>query len=83
MRCLHEATMEPHYDACVAGLFSQSGLRSVREAIHEEYRYPFSDANGYFSWMRMGGTGPAPQEWCRYYAYKKVTAPYGRVSGLN
>ena len=75
--------MEPYYEACVAGLFNRSSVRSVREAIYEEFRYPFSDANGYFSWLRMGGSGPAPQEWCRHYAYRKVASPYGRVLGMN
>jgi hypothetical protein len=75
--------MEPLYHACMTGLFNQSSLRHVKEAIYEEYRYPFSDASGYFAWLRMGGRGPAPQEWCRHYAYRKVSTPYGRGFSLN
>ncbi len=75
--------MEPHYQACLDGLFRQTNLRSEQEAIYQQFRYPFSNASGYNTWMRMGGSGPAPQEWCRFYAYKKVSTPYGGGFSLN
>ena len=82
-RCIHKAAMEPHYERCIDALFSQSARLSQREAVFAEFGYPFSDADGYFTWRRMGGTGPGPWEWCRHYAADRVANPYGRPLSLR
>jgi hypothetical protein len=69
--------MVPYYDACVNTLFRGALGYSARQALVEEYGYPFVDAAGYFDWRRIGGTGPAPREWCEHFAQQKVASPYG------
>jgi hypothetical protein len=76
-RCIQKVVMEPHYDACIRTLFRGAIGQQSRKAIVEEFGYPFTDASGYYDWRRMGGDGPAPDEWCERYARHKVTSPYG------
>ncbi len=77
VRCIQESAMEPHYDACMKSLFRGAISTHEREAIAEEFGYPFTDATGYFDWRQLGGDGPAPYEWCEHYARVKVSSPYG------
>jgi len=83
VHCIQKVVMEPHYDACIRSLFRGArGLRA-REAMIEEFGYPFTDASGYFEWRQMGGDGPAPDEWCEHYARLKVSSPYGMGMSLR
>ncbi len=69
--------MVPHYDSCMKTLFRGAIGYTRRQTIAEQYRYPFVDASGYFNWRQLGGSGPAPDEWCKQYAREKVVSPYG------
>ena len=71
--------MEPLFDQCMKHLFNYAQRPTEKRAIDAEYRYPLRNADSYHSWLNMGGRGPAPHEWCRYYAYRKVSG--GRNAG--
>lgn len=56
-------------------------LHPARQAlIQKEYGYPLTNADTYFDWTQLGGTGPSPDQWCRRYADAKVNYPaaFGR-----
>jgi hypothetical protein len=72
-----EEAMTPYYEVCLQKLFVGGLGFRARQAIAEEFRYPFVDASGYFEWRQMGGEGPAPHQWCENYARRKVSSPYG------
>ena len=77
--CMRKVTMEPIYERCITHLVNYPRRPSEQRFIDAEYRYPLKSADSYHSWLRMGGSGPTPHEWCRTYAYRKVTsaAVYG------
>ncbi|MEM8766644.1 MAG: hypothetical protein AAGE43_04320 [Pseudomonadota bacterium] len=63
-----------HYRNCVAKLGQYARSRGKQRAIDAEFRYPLKNEESYYRWVRMGGTGPSPQQWCREYAAQKISA---------
>ena len=61
----------------MSNLFKYSSNRREQEAIDAEYRYPLTNSDGYYNWIRMGGQAPAPRDWCRGYAEQKYRNPVG------
>ena len=53
-------------DRCISHLFWYP--RHQRKAIDREYRYPFTNAQTFDSWVKMGNVGPSPWQWCKKYA---------------
>ena len=77
--CMHMAAKAPLYEACMSNLSKRRYSHREQRAIVAEYRYPFTNSDGYSDWIRLGGRGPTPRDWCRGYADRK----YGSMSGLS
>jgi hypothetical protein len=52
-----------------------NATRRERKAIEATYRYPLTNTSTYYDWLRMGGQGPSPHQWCGDYARVKVGNP--------
>ena len=73
LSCMTQEARGSFYESCVSSLSLYARSPTERRAIDAEYRYPFKSEDSYYQWVRMGGTGPSPQQWCRHYAARKVS----------
>ena len=54
--------------------------RKLQEQIDAEYRYPLTNQDSYFAWLKLGNRGPSPWEWCKSYAKVKYRVAIPTVS---
>ncbi len=73
VNCMNQQAMNSYYQNCLSNLGQYARSPARRRAIDAEFRYPLKNEASYYDWIRMGGTGPSPQQWCRGYAAQKVT----------
>lgn len=74
--CLHAQTASAVRDQCMHDLSRYTHLTKVeQDRIEQTYRYPLTNAESYGNWVRMGGRGPSPWQWCRNYARARTAGP--------
>ena len=73
LNCIREQTRRSLYKQCSRDLFFyDSRSRGQQKAIRNEYQYPLTSTDQYFSWVGMGYSAVSPDEWCRSYAKAKI-----------
>ena len=72
LHCLATAQFQNARRTCMKDLFTYERYRSRQDSIDARYGYPFVSTSNYQEWVRVGGTGPSPQEWCRDYASQQI-----------
>lgn len=74
--CLHAQAARAVRDQCMRDLYRYGQLTKAEQGrIEQTYRYPLTHAESYDNWVRMGGRGPSPSQWCRNYAQALSAGP--------
>ena len=69
LNCLRtQITRELRSDCNVALHRYKRYSRTTQKAIDAKYRYPLTNSEGYYSWVRVGNRAMSPDQWCRAYA---------------
>ncbi|MEM7001556.1 MAG: hypothetical protein AAF529_12285 [Pseudomonadota bacterium] len=76
--CFAKQTQKELREQCHRDLTRYPRSRSARKVVDAKYRYPFTDAKTYYAWVRYGGSGPSPFEWCKHYAKQVSVVAYNR-----
>ena len=79
--CIMENARQDVARGCVNDLRRYE--RRKAKAIDALYRYPLTNYDSYLNFVKLGGRGPSPLDWCADYATRKVQPRYMALSAFR
>ena len=80
LTCIAQDTRDEVFGQCMSALNRTMLTDAEQELVDAKYHYPLKNAGNYIDFIRVGGRGPSPRQWCQAYSKEVVARAFPNLA---